>query len=61
MIVLGTADDRPDDRVLAFRRGCDDYVTRPFDHEELVERIRAVLRRSRGDLLPRARRSLPSP
>ena len=29
----------------AFRRGCDDYVTRPFNYEELVERIRAVLRR----------------
>ncbi|HWE81803.1 MAG TPA: response regulator transcription factor [Gaiellaceae bacterium] len=46
VIVLGAADDRPDDRVEAFRRGCDDYVPRPFDYEELVERIRAVLRRS---------------
>jgi len=47
VIVLGRDDDRPLDRVLAFRRGCDDYVPRPFDHEELVERIRAVVRRSR--------------
>ena len=31
--------------VQAFRRGCDDYVTRPFEYQELVERIRAVLRR----------------
>jgi DNA-binding response OmpR family regulator len=46
VIVLGRDDDRPHDRVLAFRRGCDDYVPRPFDHEELVERIRAVVRRS---------------
>jgi DNA-binding response OmpR family regulator len=46
VIVLGRHDDRPVDRVLAFRRGCDDYVPRPFDHEELVERIRAVVRRS---------------
>jgi DNA-binding response OmpR family regulator len=47
VIVLGAVDDEPDDRVLAFRRGCDDYVPRPFSYEELVERIRAVLRRSR--------------
>jgi DNA-binding response OmpR family regulator len=33
------------DRVRAFRRGCDDYVARPFHYDELVERIRAVLRR----------------
>ena len=26
---------------------CDDYVTRPFEYQELVERIRAVLRRAR--------------
>jgi DNA-binding response OmpR family regulator len=31
----------------ALRRGCDDYVVRPFDYQELVERIRAVLRRTR--------------
>ncbi len=47
VIVLGGADDEPCDRVQAFRRGCDDYVPRPFHHEELVERIRAVVRRSR--------------
>ena len=29
-----------------FRRGCDDYVMRPFEYQELVERIRAVLRRA---------------
>jgi DNA-binding response OmpR family regulator len=46
VIVLGGAGDDRDDRVLAFRRGCDDYLARPFDHEELVERIRAVLRRT---------------
>jgi DNA-binding response OmpR family regulator len=45
VIVLGAPDDEPDDRVLAFRRGCDDYVAPPFCHEELVERIRALLRR----------------
>ena len=29
----------------AFSRGCDDYVDRPFAYEELLARIRAVLRR----------------
>src|SRR5262249_28737023 len=45
VIVLGPADADTVDRVHAFRRGCDDYVARPFDYQELVERIRAVLRR----------------
>jgi DNA-binding response OmpR family regulator len=47
VIVLGGADDRPDESVLAFRRGCDDYVRGPFSGDELVERIRAVARRGR--------------
>ncbi len=46
VIVLGPAEADPGERVRAFRRGCADYVTRPFHHEELVERMRAVLRRS---------------
>ena len=45
VIVLGPAESDAVDRVHAFRRGCDDYVPRPFDYQELVERIRAVLRR----------------
>jgi DNA-binding response OmpR family regulator len=36
VIVLGAPDDDAVDRVRAFRRGCDDYVTRPFDYEELL-------------------------
>jgi DNA-binding response OmpR family regulator len=47
VIVLGRPEAEVDDRVHAFRRGCDDYVSRPVHYEELVERIRAVLRRSR--------------
>ena len=47
VILLGGVDDAPVDRVLAFQRGCDDYIPPPFQHEELVERIRAVLRRRR--------------
>ena len=50
VIVLGPEEADAVDRVHAFRRGCDDYVARPFDYQELVERIRAVLRRVRPRL-----------
>jgi DNA-binding response OmpR family regulator len=45
IIVLGRPDSDPVDRVRAFDGGCDDYVSRPFHYEELLARIRAVLRR----------------
>ena len=38
----------PVDRLRGFARGCDDYVVRPFVYEELVARMRAVLRRTSG-------------
>jgi DNA-binding response OmpR family regulator len=50
VIVLGRAEADAVDRIHAFRRGCDDYVARPFEYQELVERIRAVLRRARPQL-----------
>ena len=46
VIVLGQQEADPVDRVRAFARGCDDYLGRPFVYEELLARIRAVLRRS---------------
>jgi DNA-binding response OmpR family regulator len=46
VIVLGPPDADVVDRVRAFKRGCDDWVGRPFHYDELVERIRAVLRRT---------------
>jgi DNA-binding response OmpR family regulator len=36
------------DRVRGFQRGADDYVVRPFVYEELLARMRAVLRRAGG-------------
>lgn len=47
VIVLGREQADAVDRIQAFRHGCDDYLGRPFEYEELVERIRAVLRRVR--------------
>jgi DNA-binding response OmpR family regulator len=46
VIVLGSAESDAVDRVRAFERGCDDFLARPFDYEELLARIRAVLRRT---------------
>jgi DNA-binding response OmpR family regulator len=46
VIVLGESRADAVDRVRAFSRGCDDYVDRPFHYEELLARIRAILRRT---------------
>ncbi len=46
VIVLGETAADAVDRVRAFDRGCDDYVARPFHYDELLARIRAVLRRT---------------
>jgi DNA-binding response OmpR family regulator len=45
VIVIGRPDADAVDRVRAFAGGCDDYLARPFHYEELLARIRAVLRR----------------
>lgn len=45
VIVLGREPSDAVDRIRAFRHGCDDYLAPPFEYQELVERIRAVLRR----------------
>jgi DNA-binding response OmpR family regulator len=47
VIVIGRPDSDAVDRVRAFARGCDDFVARPFVYDELVARMRAVLRRAR--------------
>ncbi|MEU5687153.1 response regulator transcription factor [Streptomyces venezuelae] len=39
----------PAERVRGLRAGADDYVTKPFDTQELLARIEALLRRSRPD------------
>ena len=47
-VLFLTAKDSVEDRVAGLTVGGDDYVTKPFSIEELVARIRAVLRRTRG-------------
>ncbi|MHB8641468.1 MAG: response regulator transcription factor [Gaiellaceae bacterium] len=50
VIVIGDEASDAVDCVRAFARGCDDFVARPFVYDELVARIRAVLRRAGGPL-----------
>jgi two-component system alkaline phosphatase synthesis response regulator PhoP len=45
-IILLTARNEEDDRVLGLELGADDYVTKPFSLRELLARVRTVLRRS---------------
>ena len=47
-IIFLTAKDTTADKVEGLRLGVDDYVTKPFSIEELIERVKAVLRRSAG-------------
>jgi two-component system, OmpR family, response regulator len=47
-ILFLTARDAAEDRIGGLRAGGDDYVTKPFNLEELVLRIQAVLRRTGG-------------
>ncbi|WP_245528340.1 response regulator transcription factor [Deinococcus maricopensis] len=50
-VVMLTARDSVDDRILGLESGADDYLTKPFAFGELVARIRTVLRRARPDTL----------
>lgn len=47
-VVVLTGRSGEADRVRGFSRGADDYVVKPYSYNELVGRIRAVLRRSGG-------------
>lgn len=47
-IVVLSGLTRPQAKVKAFSVGADDYLTKPFDPEELVARMQAILRRSKG-------------
>ncbi len=46
---------RPQDKVKAFGVGADDFITKPFDSTELVARMKAIVRRSKGYSQPTLR------
>lgn len=47
ILILSGADDT-DNKIKGFGFGADDYLTKPFHREELVARIHAIIRRSKG-------------
>jgi two-component system OmpR family response regulator len=49
-VLFLTARDAVEDRISGLSAGADDYVTKPFSLEEVVLRIRAILRRSQPEL-----------
>ena len=53
-IIVLTALDAESDKVAALDLGADDYLTKPFGVEELLARVRAVLRRTQWEVAPPA-------
>lgn len=51
-VLMLTARDGIDDRVHGLDNGADDYIVKPFDLKELNARLRAVIRRSKGQAHP---------
>lgn len=45
-VLMLTARDTMTDKVQGFEAGADDYLSKPFDYDELLARVRALLRRS---------------
>lgn len=52
-IIIVTARAEEADRVVGLDAGADDYVTKPFSARELLSRVKAVVRRARGQVGPR--------
>jgi len=49
-ILMLTARDQVEDKVSGFNAGADDYLVKPFAMEELSARLRALIRRARGEM-----------
>ncbi len=47
-VLMLTARDAVPDRIRGLNQGADDYLTKPFDPDELIARIRALIRRAAG-------------
>lgn len=56
-IIMLTAKGEEADKVRGFNVGADDYVTKPFGAEELIARVKAVLKRSQQTGLPKPQSS----
>lgn len=51
-IIMLTARSEESDKLIGLELGADDYITKPFSPREVVARVRAVLRRTRGLVQP---------
>lgn len=51
-VLIITARDQLSDRVRGLDAGADDYIVKPFQRNEMLARVRAVVRRSRGAMTP---------
>jgi two-component system OmpR family response regulator/two-component system response regulator QseB len=51
-VLILTARDRVEDRIKGLDSGADDYVVKPVDLGELAARLRALVRRSKGEAAP---------
>jgi two-component system OmpR family response regulator len=60
-VLILTALDRLDSRITLLNAGADDYITKPFDFNELEARLRAVLRRSGTKLAAATAAAAPAP
>jgi len=49
-VLMLTARDTLDDKMKGFSSGTDDYLVKPFDFNELVMRVRALIKRSMGEV-----------
>ncbi len=49
-VIYVSAKDSSEDIIDGFDRGGDDYITKPFDHNELLARVKAVIKRSKKDI-----------
>ena len=48
-VLILTAKDGLDDKLKGFRMGADDYIVKPFNKDELIARMEAILRRTTGN------------
>lgn len=54
-VLIATARDRITERIAGLEAGADDYLVKPYDLDEMLARVHAVLRRAGGDRAPERR------